>query len=1314
MYLWYAPEHRGLIGRGVSVLGKLGLTLLLCSWQSSLKAGVVGSFDGVRNLPGYISLQRGDDAYRDLVKRPRRRGDALEQRGASRILKEDYLRDDGTIDIAALDAKIIAIKEHENVAFLTYCVARLPHEAVQHVEWCQSRADEKIKKKWRRSKLAAIYAFALSELHKARQCAAGVRSDNINQASSQNFLEHLFQGLETFASIIDTDPINSDFFNAIMHGIDFSKVRVGFAVEAANLVIPVAMKEKYSELQKQVFFSPRQLQRLAPREGLDISAIDPLDSGFWRKPHSIRAFNTSNYNGQSGLPDDVADVHKEIAVTYDWDGKFTGRTPKMRVRYRDEQYKMKYLSEAMDIEHADALSKIHMHWRKHASEVNTETVVNNIAAALGFTVDPTFFKHSVRLYLPLQDPTSQEEFDRAYQRLLADHRRWSGYTPDRALARIARDERGYWFIRMRSVSLERRSQVGTDLNVGGFIKAAFSRPLKREFRAFALFLAWFSDLDVKDDNASIVLVGDADGRKVAYSAADMGAVLGSWMGKDSPNFLNRDLVSRVRRKPDGSIYEIVLNYISPFGNSSLNVISISDGKWITRLIAQLSPTQIKKAFLTAGYSELLSEYYTQLMLRRRDQLVEVFGLMGHTITDAAGTNIFLKPESKMTDPDTYAVEGYEQYFKDGYLHDPEGEVSDNPGDFVRRYYDRNLVHATPGTLQNALWKTVEAWLKISTVSMTSQRLHKLKITNRTFGLPLLRGGFCARECFYDGLRIGITNFLPQRFLLRNPYDTKEKPLLVVDVYRFGFLLGADVGEDLPARFGIDAPLDDRMPQLRYQKVYEFVKVKPLSTIVDSVKTLQELSPLQVLKYGRIHQQLIEQLQPGESLIASTYLSRGAGVQLGKYPFLSRPMVNAEIDLSHIVVSRKALIRSADKFLFQFSDLKASKFKAEIGGELLLTDFPLLSWKMEKLAQMDRVFALPAAGEHYSLLEENLAARLPSDDIADFAVIARAVARVKNQFSLILKPAKFFLSDTDIATIKTDGSAGAAELHIATVTEKKKFRYLPFYSSHNTTLESFVTQDEQVFVRLRMKFKNLFGKREHFKWVYQHMLPLLGRPFILFTPEDVNYYLDDFEFAGEVYLLPEGVEKIMAYRQVTKQEFCVAYANAAGKLNPQRWCEKLFADELGTFTGRGRMRSYDERRFRSFFGRYLEATHSWLRQPTGDMSEEERDQLWRDKARTIARMLSVDGFNAAVWKMWQRIAGEENIYRDGILTSRTGGFPSQSKIVAMPASVRGRAGERVAEVYRNIVQSVQISTDPLFSELSQVFYEPMGEGYFSDR
>lgn len=1300
------------------------LVVLWC-WQLPAFAGVVGSFDGVRNLPGYIDLQRGADTYRSPIKIPKRRGDGIEHRTASRILREDYLRDDGSIDVKAITRKILAIRKHEHVAFLAYCVNNLPRRAGGHTDWCRSHADEKMQAKWRRKKLAANYAFAIAELQLAKQLAVGVTAKNINHASSQTFLEHLFQGLETFASILDQDPVNSEITSAFLYGIDFKKIRIGFAIEPANLVIPEAFKKKHPQLREQVFFSPRQLQHFARSEGLDSAALDPLDSGFWRKPRSIRTFDTRNYNGQSNFPIEVTDPEQEIAVTYDWKARFTGRTPKMRVHYKGKRYKMKYLSQADNIEHTSSLSRLHMNWRKHSSEINTETAVNNLAAALGFTVDPTFFKSSVKLYLPLKDPTSAAEFAQAHQRLIAAQRHWRGYgRPEIALSDVHTDDRGHHYIRVRSVSLEQRSELDYATSVGSYLKSAFSRPFKREFRAFALFSAWVNDTDVKDDNSSIVLVGNASNRRVAYSASDMGATLGRLifgliMGNDSPNFLTRDIIERVRRRPDNTIYEVILNYRSTFSNSGLSVMSISDAKWMTRMIAQLSPAQIRNAFLAAGYSEMLSEYYTQIMLRRRDQLVETFGLMGKTLIDAEGIHIPLKHETKMTDPDTYAVEGYEEYFKDGYLHDPEGKVANNPSDFVRRYYDRDIKNATPGTLQNALWESVKAWTKINAISATTKRLHKLKVTNRTFGLQLLDGDLCESECFYDGLRIGITNFLPQRFLLENPYDDREKPLLLVDVYRFGFLFGADIGTDFPSRFGIDAPLNDNLPQVRYQRVYEFIKVKPLDSIVSSTKNLKDLSPMQILKYNNIHQQLVDDLQRGEALIASTYISRGAGVKLGKYPFLGRPQVSAGFDLKHIVVSRKSLIKGeGGNMLLQFSDLKATKFWLGLEGELLLNDFPLVSLEMEKLSKMDLLYEFSPEQGNLHLIEKNLAATSPHG-ISEFAVAERYIDANKRKFSKLLSPAKFFFDETDASTIKLDKDKETHELHVARVQDKQDIKYVPFGSQHQTMLESFVTRDDKVFIRLNMKYENAWGKRDNFKWVYENMLPLLGKQFILFTPADVNYYLDDFEFNGEVYILPAGVDNIMAYLEQPMLDFCVRYANAAGASYPRRWCAAALQGDTDVHMQRGHRRGIvgraarsDHSRFRRFTASYIAAVRSWQQSVAADLPVAKRDELLRRKAHKIAQLFSTNGFSPTVWKVLQNIAGEENIYRNAILTSRTGGFPAQYKEIVMPANLQGKAEGHVPTVFREIVQSVQIATDPLFAGLEGIFYEPMGEDEFA--
>ena len=1280
-------------------------------WQSALLAGTVGAFNGVRNLPGYIELQhRSDPVYRNRVPIPGR-DDGVERRTASRILHEDYLQHDGTVNITAIDKMLATVRKHDRIAFLTYCVTKLPPQAT-HIDWCKHSSDTEINKRWRRRKLALTYAFVIEQLQRARALAPTIQAKHINNASSQAFLEHLFQALETFSSIKEQDPAALQLSAILRYQSRYlAPLRINNPHEAANLVIPAAWQKKYQQLQTQIFFSPRQLQQFTRVANLDISTLDPLDSGFWRKPHSVRNFDTSNYNDMSGFPPAITDPQQEIAVMLDWGGKFTGLTPKMRVYYGDWRWKMKYLSRGEEMQHSIHPGDFISSWKGSSSEVNTETVVNNLAAALGFTVDPTFFKNSVRLYLPLDDPTDAEEFARARQRLLREQKKYSN-NPEQALADVNTDARGHWYIRMHSVSLERRSDIDTDMSVGSYNKGAFSRPLKREFRAFAVFSAWIADIDIKDDNANLVLVGNqAEGYRVVYSAADMGAALGSIFNRDSPNFLARDLVQRVRRRPNNSIYEVVLNYRQVMGNLAYQAISLNDAKWITRLIAQLSPTQIKNAFLAAGYSEMLSEYFTQIMLRRRDQLVETFGLLDETISDAAGNRILIKRISKMTDPDNYAVAGYEQFFRNGYLHDPQGLVASNPSDFIRRYYDRDLKNATRGTLQHALWESMLALFKLGAINTVSRSLQKIPITNRTFGLPLLDGDFCSHECFYDGLRIGISSFLPTRMLFKNPYAHTDtaKPLLVADIYRFGFLLGADIGEDYPARFGIDAKLNDNMPQARYQRVYEFIKLKGADSNTSAAENLKKLNPLQILQHRRIDMQMLENLQKNEALIVSTYISRALELRFGGYDVLTRPLLSSGFDLERITVGRKAIIKDSDGRLYlQFSDLRSNKFALGIKGEILLHDFPIISLELQKLTRADLLYEFDNTPEHLQLIKENLVSIAPTDSISAMAVATRHIETSNKKFHQLFNFANFFFAETGITSISLTADEQQRELHVATVRDgsSKKKRWLPLLKSSRTLLRSFVTDDEQVFVTLDMYYKSLLANRKHFAWVYKNMLPLLGKPFILFTPADVNWYLKSFSFHGRVFILPAGIEKIMAATNIDEHAFCVSYARAARKNMPNLLCKKLLQDRM-SLSNRNLIRASDERRLYALYRNYRAAQHIW-EQHLHLLSAAERSKLLRDKAQKIARLFATGHLHPTVWRMLQEMAGEENIHRDAKLSSRLGAFPAQRKVIKMPRVMQGKAGEKVEQALNKVVQSVEIFTDPLFDTLQEVFYTPMGE------
>ena len=685
-------------------------------------------------------------------------------------------------------------------------------------------------------------------------------------------------------------------------------------------------------------------------------------------------------------------------------------------------------------------------------------------------------------------------------------------------------------------------------------------------------------------------------------------------------------------------------------------------------------------------------------------MLATFDLLGQTIVDGAGNRIVLQRESKMLDPDNYAVAGYEQFFRNGYLHDPQGQVSSNPSDFMRRYYDRDLKHATRGTLKKVLWETLQDLWQVKALATLSRSLQKLPVTNRTFGLPLLDGGFCKRACFYDGLRVGITNFLPARVLLKNPAD-KDQPLLVADVYRFGFLLGADIGKDFPARFGIDTELNDNMPQARYQRIYEFIKVRPIDGVADSMKNLPKLAPQQLLRHRNVNAQLIDNLQAGEVLIVSTYLSRVLALRLGNYDILSRPLLSTGFDHERITVNRKALFRKDDGgYLLQFADMRATRFALGVEGEFLLQDFPVARYEIEKLSRTDLLYEFTREQRH--LIAANIVRTSPSASIKDLASVRRTIENSKTKLRGLLAAVKFFFNEMDISSIIATQREQRHELHVATVEDDSRAgTLLPLMQTARITLNSYVTANEQVYVKLNMNYESFLTQRKQFSWIYQHMLPLLGKQFILFTPADVPYYLDVLAFQGEVYILPEGVRNIMAQHRLPRRDFCVRYASAAGKPYPRLWCDKLFDKTLGISSGRGRIMMPQERRFRNFRARYLKTVQAW-RQPLTTRAA--RSSQLRAKAHAVAQLFAAQNFQPAIWRMLQALAGEANIYRDAVLTSRTGVFPAQSKVIRMPASVRGKAAATTPQVFAELVQAVTIFSDPLFDALQQVFYAPLGE------
>ena len=424
------------------------LSTLLCLVISGgagfhLQAAMVGKYDHVQNLPGYIGDSSSDAYYSTTPYLTKQSSDYdIELRSASQIMHEDYFNKDGSINVRAIDKKIILVERHRSVAYISYCAERKSREANADIRSCEHEVNESILAKWRKKKLYRIYKFTLNELRAARALADNVTRKTINNASSQQFLHHLFQGLETFASIKDQDPITNDYSRIFKH-VTLRKWQINTGgSEASNLMIPAERKAKDIVGDSRVFFSPKEAKNLHRSGKLDISTLNPVDSGFWRKPHSIREFDTRNYNASTGIGEEITDPDHEISVVYEFRSISSGHTPKFIADYKGKSWKVKYLVGVTDIGKSMNFLDVFSRFRKYGQEVNTETAVNNLAAALGYTVNPTFYKKSIRVYLPQEDPSDVDEFNALLKKLLAEMTYWgSNITPKNLLPTSERMKR---------------------------------------------------------------------------------------------------------------------------------------------------------------------------------------------------------------------------------------------------------------------------------------------------------------------------------------------------------------------------------------------------------------------------------------------------------------------------------------------------------------------------------------------------------------------------------------------------------------------------------------------------------------------------------------------------------------------------------------------------------------------------------------------------------------------------------------------------------------------------------------------------------
>jgi hypothetical protein len=171
---------------------------------------------------------------------------------------------------------------------------------------------------------------------------------------------------------------------------------------------------------------------------------------------------------------------------------------------------------------------------------------------------------------------------------------------------------------VRNARLKRR--LGDEKKIGNW--KWDNNPFKgtREWYGLRVMMALISNWDLKDANNSIYQV-KGDHPEQRYAVSDLGSSLGApqfnyglrgdmkaysqskWIGNTSPEFVSFRVTDRVA----------LAHWVT-------QRIPVEDAKWIGRLLAQLSPDQIRDAFRAAAYSPAEVEGFTETVRRRIAEL----------------------------------------------------------------------------------------------------------------------------------------------------------------------------------------------------------------------------------------------------------------------------------------------------------------------------------------------------------------------------------------------------------------------------------------------------------------------------------------------------------------------------------------------------------------------------------------------------------------------------------------------------------------------------------------------------------------------
>ncbi|MBF0362371.1 MAG: hypothetical protein HQK49_15245 [Oligoflexia bacterium] len=440
----------------------------------------------------------------------------------------------------------------------------------------------------------------------------------------------------------------------------------------------------------------------------------------------------------------------------------------------------------------------------------------------------------------------------------------------------------------------------------------------------------------------------------------------------------------------------------------------------------------------------------------------------------------------------------------------------------------------------------------------------LNFTEMKFTDVLLKAA-CKNNCFFQGIDAGGGLFLPFRYVIINPkYKTdtenKEKPFLIVDVFRVGLNIGGN-GVLLQSLIGYNVPASISFSMGgQVFMVYEYVRVRPIENLSDFFHNpkLWELLTLPLISFTHMRDDFLNNMQSGDALILSSYIGLKGGASVGwpaiETPVISPPQIELQVKGDMHRVSRVTLVKNDENnMLVDFSKINKAKLKAIFGLDFIF-NIPFASAQARWRSFFERTFLFDLKDENEKqLLLTNFFSTHPRN-IPDDLMLETRYMRLRDSYirfeflHLFKYQHSRRRSDVDYENYLT-GEKGEemsfTQQSLLGTTKnllRSKIQTLDFKTSINDR--------GNIFTSAKVELYDPKATKKHFWKMINRVNHLIPKNFDI---DEYYKFIDDFDndkqdyytkYIGDLTLVSKTVfsdKALEKFFSKDKQEICIEYA-----------------------------------------------------------------------------------------------------------------------------------------------------------------------------